>query len=85
MRGVGFRLAAALFVVELRVLRGQRDAARRQDRGSVAVERGCGRLEWAVLNWNEPAIRFYRALGAVPMNEWQVYRLVDDALAATAR
>jgi GNAT superfamily N-acetyltransferase len=51
----------------------------------LAVERGCGRLEWAVLNWNEPAIRFYRALGAVPMNEWQVYRLVDDALAATAR
>ena len=50
----------------------------------LAVERGCGRLEWAVLNWNEPAIRFYRALGAVPMNEWQVYRLAGDALAAAA-
>jgi GNAT superfamily N-acetyltransferase len=50
----------------------------------LAVERGCGRLEWAVLNWNEPAIRFYRALGAVPMDEWQVYRLTGDALAAAA-
>ena len=51
----------------------------------LARERGCGRVEWAVLNWNEPAIRFYRALGAVPMNEWQVYRLAGDALAAAAR
>jgi GNAT superfamily N-acetyltransferase len=41
----------------------------------LAVERGCGRLEWSVLNWNEPALRFYRALGAVPMDEWTVYRL----------
>jgi GNAT superfamily N-acetyltransferase len=50
----------------------------------LAVERGCGRLEWAVLNWNEPALRFYRGLGAVPMEEWQVYRLSGDALAAVA-
>ncbi len=50
----------------------------------LALERGCGRLEWSVLNWNEPAIRFYRALGAVPMDEWKVYRLVGDALAAAA-
>jgi GNAT superfamily N-acetyltransferase len=46
----------------------------------LAVERGCGRLEWAVLNWNEPAIGFYRALGAVPMDEWTVYRLTGEAL-----
>jgi GNAT superfamily N-acetyltransferase len=46
----------------------------------VAVERGCGRVEWSVLNWNEPAIRFYRALGAVPMEEWKVYRLTGAAL-----
>jgi GNAT superfamily N-acetyltransferase len=46
----------------------------------VAVTRGCGRLEWAALNWNEPAIRFYLALGAEPMNEWTVYRLTGDAL-----
>jgi GNAT superfamily N-acetyltransferase len=50
----------------------------------LAVERGCGPLEWAVLNWNEPAIRFYRALGAVPMNDWTGYRLAGDALATVA-
>jgi GNAT superfamily N-acetyltransferase len=50
----------------------------------LAVERGCGRLEWAVLNWNEPALRFYRGLGAVPMDEWTVYRLTGDALAMLA-
>ena len=50
----------------------------------LAVERGCGRLEWAVLNWNEPAIRFYQKLGAEPLNEWTVYRLTDDALGRCA-
>lgn len=47
----------------------------------TAVERGCGRLEWAVLGWNEPAIGFYRRLGAEPLDEWTVYRLTGDALA----
>jgi GNAT superfamily N-acetyltransferase len=46
----------------------------------LAVERKCGRLEWAVLNWNEPSIGFYKNLGARPMNEWTVYRLAGDAL-----
>jgi GNAT superfamily N-acetyltransferase len=46
----------------------------------LAVERGCGRLEWSVLDWNEPAIRFYRSLGARPMDECTVYRLDDEAL-----
>ncbi|HKI30365.1 MAG TPA: GNAT family N-acetyltransferase [Gemmataceae bacterium] len=50
----------------------------------LVVTRGCGRLEWSVLNWNESAIRFYRSLGAVPMNEWTVYRLMGDALTAAA-
>lgn len=50
----------------------------------LAVERGCGRLEWSVLNWNQPAIDFYGALGAVPMNEWMVYRLTGAALKAAA-
>jgi len=50
----------------------------------AAVARGCGRLEWSVLNWNEPAIGFYRALGAVPMGEWTVYRLAGDALRGVA-
>jgi GNAT superfamily N-acetyltransferase len=47
----------------------------------VAVTRGCGRLEWAVLDWNEPSIAFYRSLGAVAMDEWTVYRVAGDALA----
>ena len=46
----------------------------------VAVERGCGRLEWAVLDWNEPAIGFYRKLGAGPLDEWTTYRMTGDAL-----
>jgi GNAT superfamily N-acetyltransferase len=44
----------------------------------IAVERNCGRLEWWVLDWNEKAIRFYKQLGAVPMDEWTVYRLTED-------
>jgi GNAT superfamily N-acetyltransferase len=47
-----------------------------------AVERGCGRLEWSVLDWNEPALGFYRKLGAQPMAEWTVQRLTGDALSA---
>ena len=47
---------------------------------SIAVTRECGRLEWSVLDWNKPAIRFYRALGARPMDEWTVYRLDGEAL-----
>jgi len=47
---------------------------------SIAVERGCGRVEWAVLNWNEPAIRFYGSLGALPMDQWTVYRITGEAL-----
>ena len=50
----------------------------------LAVERGCGRLEWAVLDWNEPAIRFYRSLGAAPMDEWTVMRVTGDGLRALA-
>ena len=46
----------------------------------LAVERDCGRLEWSVLDWNTPAIGFYRKLGAVPMDEWTVFRLTGDAL-----
>jgi GNAT superfamily N-acetyltransferase len=52
---------------------------------ALAVERGCGRLEWAVLDWNEPAIRFYRALGAREMTEWRIYRLTGETLEAVAR
>jgi GNAT superfamily N-acetyltransferase len=50
----------------------------------LAAERGCGRLEWGVLNWNQSAIGFYEKLGAVPMDEWTKYRLAGDALANLA-
>src|SRR5256886_17614898 len=50
----------------------------------IARDRGCGRMEWAVLNWNEPAIKFYRALGAKPMDEWTVFRLTRDEIASLA-
>ncbi|NUW30771.1 GNAT family N-acetyltransferase [Nonomuraea sp. SMC257] len=50
----------------------------------ICVERGYHRLEWSVLDWNEPAIGFYRALGAVPMDEWTVFRLTDEPLRALA-
>jgi GNAT superfamily N-acetyltransferase len=48
----------------------------------LAVSRGCGRMEWSVLTWNEPAIGFYRALGADAMDGWRTWRLTGDALAA---
>ena len=47
---------------------------------SLALARGCGRLEWSVLDWNANAIGFYRKLGAVPQDEWTVYRVTDAAL-----
>jgi GNAT superfamily N-acetyltransferase len=50
----------------------------------IARERDCGRMEWAVLNWNEPAIKFYRALSAKPMDEWTVFRLTRDGIARLA-
>lgn len=50
----------------------------------LAVERDCARLEWWVLDWNEPAIRFYKALGAKPMDEWTTFRVDGDALTALA-
>jgi GNAT superfamily N-acetyltransferase len=55
------------------------------DLAKVARERGCGRMEWAVLNWNEPAIKFYRALGAKPLDEWTVYRLTRDGITRLAQ
>lgn len=46
----------------------------------LAIERNCGRLEWSCLDWNEPSIKFYKNLGAKPMDEWTIYRLSDKAL-----
>lgn len=46
----------------------------------ITVERGCGRLEWWCLDWNRPSIEFYKSMGAIPMDEWTVYRLTGDTL-----
>src|SRR5439155_7082758 len=46
----------------------------------LAKERGCGRLEWAVLNWNTPSIDFYKSLGAVSLDDWKVFRLIGEPL-----
>src|SRR5260370_10321430 len=51
----------------------------------IARDRGCGRMEWAVLDWNEPAIEFYRKLGANPRDEWTVFRLTRDGIAKLAK
>ena len=51
---------------------------------AIAVERDCARMEWAVLDWNAPAIRFYRSIGARPMDDWTVQRLDGEALRALA-
>ncbi|HJT45069.1 MAG TPA: GNAT family N-acetyltransferase [Chthoniobacterales bacterium] len=51
---------------------------------TIARDRHCGRMEWAVLDWNEPAIKFYRKLGANPMHEWTVFRLTPDDIAKLA-
>lgn len=51
----------------------------------IAVERGCARLEWSVLDWNEPAIEFYKSLGAIAMDEWTTYRLTGEALESLGR
>ena len=55
------------------------------DLAKIARDRGCGRMEWAVLDWNNPAIKFYRALGAKPMDEWTVFRLTRDGIAELAK
>jgi len=51
----------------------------------IALERGCGRLEWWCLDWNKPSIDFYRSLGAEPMDEWTVYRLTGETLEHMAK
>lgn len=55
------------------------------DLAKIAHERSCGRMEWAVLDWNEPAIEFYRKLGARPLDEWKIFRLNRDGIARLAQ
>lgn len=56
-----------------------------QSLATIAVERGCERMEWSVLDWNAPAIGFYRSLGAVPLEDWSIFRLTGAALAQFSR
>jgi GNAT superfamily N-acetyltransferase len=51
----------------------------------IAKERNCGRFEWAVLDWNEPSIAFYKKLGAIPLNDWTTFRVTGEALDSLAR
>lgn len=51
-----------------------------QQLAKIAVERGCGRLEWVCLDWNQPSIDFYKSLDAVPMDEWTIYRIAGSRL-----
>ena len=55
-----------------------------QELAKIAVAKNCGRVEWSVRNWNEPAIQFYRSIGAGPQDEWTVYRLTGEALQSFA-
>lgn len=56
-----------------------------QELARIALERGCGRLEWWCLDWNQPSIRFYLSLGAEPMKDWTVYRIAGDTLKKLAK
>jgi GNAT superfamily N-acetyltransferase len=83
-----FRAAPTLFLEDIFVLpqwrfRGIGHAMMRH-LARIAVERGCQRMEWLVLDWNEPAHRFYRTIGAERLVQWQLYRLSDDNLARLA-
>lgn len=75
---------AGIYLEDLYVLPGSRGKgygkALLKELARIAVERGCGRLEWWCLDWNRPSIDFYLSQGAVPMNDWTVYRVSGDAL-----
>jgi GNAT superfamily N-acetyltransferase len=83
-----FRARPGIYLEDLFVLPAQRGKgigkALLRELARLAVERGCARLEWSVLDWNEPAIRFYRSLGAEPLEEWTMFRVTDAALSRLA-
>ncbi len=79
-----FLARPSLYLEDLFVLPGHRGQgigkALLRELAKIALEKGCGRMEWAVLNWNQPAIDFYRSLDAFPMDEWTVFRLSGEAI-----
>ncbi|HZR36138.1 MAG TPA: GNAT family N-acetyltransferase [Nevskia sp.] len=83
-----FRASAGLYLEDLFVEPEQRGKgygkALLLHLAGIAAERGCERMEWSVLDWNQPAIGFYRSLGAVVMDDWRICRLTGEALSAAA-
>jgi GNAT superfamily N-acetyltransferase len=83
-----FRAKPGIYLEDLFVLPERRGhgvgKALLKELARLAVERGCARLEWSVLDWNEPSIQFYKSLGAEPQDEWTTYRVTGDALARLA-
>lgn len=84
-----FRCRPGIFLEDLFVepeCRGQgHGKALLQAVAKLAVERGCARMEWMVLDWNEPSIRFYQSVGATPLDDWITYRLTGEPLEKLAR
>jgi GNAT superfamily N-acetyltransferase len=83
-----FLARPGMYLEDLFVLPGKRRRGHGRDLlravARIAVDRGCGRFEWSVLTWNEPAIEFYRALGAKPLDDWRIFRMTGEALARLA-
>lgn len=83
-----FRARPGIYLEDLYVLPSHRGKgigkALLKELARLAVERGCARLEWSVLDWNEPAIHFYNSLGAEAQDEWTIFRVTGDALARLA-
>jgi GNAT superfamily N-acetyltransferase len=79
-----FLTQPGVYLEDLFVLPGERRRGHGRDLlravARLALERGCGRFEWSVLHWNEPAIAFYKSLGAEPLDEWGLFRLTGPAL-----
>lgn len=84
-----FRAAPGIYLEDLYVLPERRGhgvgKALLKQLAKLAVERGCARLEWSVLDWNAPAIEFYKSLGAEPQDEWTIFRVTDDDLSRLAQ
>jgi GNAT superfamily N-acetyltransferase len=83
-----FRAAPGIYLEDLYVLPERRGhgvgKALLKQLAKLAVERGCARLEWSVLDWNAPSIAFYKSLGAEPQDEWTIFRVTGDALSTLA-
>lgn len=84
-----FRAAPGIYLEDLYVLPEHRGngigKALLKELARLAVSRGCARLEWSVLDWNTPAIDFYKSLGAEPQDEWTIFRVTDEALTRLAQ